>query len=282
VNDTTRATARTTVPTTMLGAWIEGVGLLGPGLASWQQLSRILRGSEPYCATRTVLPTPTLLPPAERRRAVAMVKLTLAAGLEAVAHAGRDAATLPSIFTSSSGDGQNIHAICETLASSEREISPTRFHNSVHNAAAGYWSIATGATAPSTALCAYDGSFGAGLLEALAWIATEKTPLLLLAYDVDYPAPLQALRPIADAFCAALILAPERGANTLGHIDAQLAPATLTPTLTSATLPELEQLRANIPAARCLPLLELLAARRDGSVVLDYLDDCGLAVNIQC
>ncbi|HSB95254.1 MAG TPA: beta-ketoacyl synthase chain length factor [Spongiibacteraceae bacterium] len=278
MNDTTRATARTTVPTTLLGAWIEGVGLLGPGLASWQQLSQIVRGIEPYCAARTLLPAPTLLPPAERRRAVALVKLTLATGLEAVAHAGRDAATLPSIFTSSSGDGQNIHAICETLASSEREISPTRFHNSVHNAAAGYWSIATGATAPSTALCAYDGSFGAGLLEALVWIATEKTPVLLLAYDVDYPAPLHALRPIADAFCTALVLAPERSTNTLGYIDAQLTQAAPT----SATLPELEQLRANIPAARCLPLLELLAARRAGSVVLDYLDDCELAVNIQC
>ena len=261
-----------------LAAYIEGVGLLGPGLDSWPQLLQILRGDAAYRSARTVLPTPALLPPAERRRAVAMVKLTLAAGLEALAQTDLDAATLPSIFTSSSGDGQNIHAICETLASAEREISPTRFHNSVHNAAAGYWSIATGATAPSTALCAYDGSFGAGLLEAITWLATEKTPVLLLAYDVDYPKPLQTLRPIPDAFCVALVLAPQRSAKTLAHIAVHLEQSPSTPVASA----ELEQLRRSIPAARCLPLLELLATQRSGTAVLDYLDDCALAVELQC
>lgn len=257
-------------------AWIEGIGLLGPGFDTWQQAAPMLLGTEPYRSARTILPPAMLLPGAERRRAVAMVKLTLAAGMEAVAQSGLDAATLPSIFTSSSGDGQNIHAICATLASSDREISPTRFHNSVHNAAAGYWSIATGATAPSTALCAYDGSFAAGLVEALAWLATERTPVLLLAYDVDYPEPLHSLRPIVDAFCVALVLAPERSAHSLARIDARIAQATAT----RANVPELEALRDVIPAARCLPLLEAIAARRAGAVVLDYLDDCALTVNV--
>ena len=54
-------------------------------------------------------------------------------------------------------------------------ISPTRFHNSVHNAAAGYWGIATGATAAANALCAYDASFGAGLLEALTQVHTSRS-----------------------------------------------------------------------------------------------------------
>ena len=40
-------------------------------------------------------------------------------------------------------NGQVIHEICEALATDEREVSPTRFHNSVHNASAGYWGIAT-------------------------------------------------------------------------------------------------------------------------------------------
>jgi hypothetical protein len=259
-------------------AWIEGIGLLGPGLNTWPQAAQVLRGAEPYQAARTILPAPTLLPPAERRRAVAMVKATLAAGLEACALAQRDPATLATVFTSSSGDGQNMHAICETLASDQREISPTRFHNSVHNAAAGYWSIATGATAPSTALCAYDGSFAAGLLEALAWLATERSPILLLAYDVDYPEPLRALRPVADAFCVALVLTPQRGEHALARIEARLDTLqAATPTSLSA----LEALRHSIPAARSLPLLEALAMRRNGRVALDYLDDCALVVDVQ-
>jgi hypothetical protein len=261
-------------------AWIEGIGLLGPGLANWPQAQQVLNGAEAYQPARTVLPAPTLLPAAERRRAVAMVKATLAAGLEACAMAQRDPATLATVFTSSSGDGQNMHAICETLASEQREISPTRFHNSVHNAAAGYWSIATGATPASTALCAYDGSFAAGLLEALAWLATERSPILLLAYDVDYPEPLRSLRPVTDALCVALLLTPERGEHARARIDLQLAtPGSNQPTRVG--LPALEALRHSIPAARALPLLEALALRRNGAVTLDYLDDCAMTVNVQ-
>lgn len=262
-------------------AWIEGIGLLGPGFDTWPRAEQILRAVEPYQSARTVLPAPTLLPPAERRRAVAMVKATLAAGLEACAMAQRDPATLATVFTSSSGDGQNMHAICETLASEQREISPTRFHNSVHNAAAGYWSIATGATPASTALCAYDGSFAAGLLEALAWLATERSPILLLAYDVDYPEPLRSLRPVADAFCVALVLAPERSEHTLARIDVQIAARSSSQHATAVNVPALEALCHGIPAARSLPLLEAFALRRNGAVTLDYLDDCAMTVNVQ-
>ena len=76
----------------------------------------------------TVLPLPEALPPAERRRTGAIVKLTLATGLEATRHAGAAAADLAAVFSSSGGDGLNCHEICEALASSERQLSPTRFH----------------------------------------------------------------------------------------------------------------------------------------------------------
>ena len=46
-------------------------------------------------------------------------------------------------------------------------------------------------------------------------------------------------------------------------------------------MPALESLRASIPAARSLPLLERLAQRRAGTVVLDYLDTARLAVEVQ-
>src|SRR5690606_42059827 len=54
-----------------------------------------------------------------------------------------------------------------TLASDPRSISRTRFHNSVHNAAAGYWTIGAGCTAAATAVSAGPASFAQGLLEAL-------------------------------------------------------------------------------------------------------------------
>ena len=139
------------------------------------------------------------------------MRLALAVGLEATTNAAADPAALPALFTSSGGDGANCHEICQVLAGTERALSPTRFHNSVHNAPSGYWGIATGASAASNALCAFDASFGAGLLEALTQVQVDRTAVLLIAYDASYPAPLLSARPIPDAFGVALVLAPAAG-----------------------------------------------------------------------
>jgi hypothetical protein len=251
-----------------LTAWVEGIGLLGPGLPDWPAAARVLAGSEPYDPKPTVLPALECLPPAERRRTGTIVRLALGVGLEALAHAGAPAATLPAVFTSSGGDGQNCHEICQVLACADRQISPTRFHNSVHNAAAGYWGIATGATPASNALCAYDASFAAGLLEALTQVVVEETAVLLVAYDASYPEPLRSTRPIPDAFAVALLLTPGHSAGSLARLQAApgAAPAECLPD------ERLEALRAGVPAARALPLLRRLARRETGAVPIEYLD----------
>jgi len=259
-----------------LAARIEGVGVVGPGLPSWKDAREILAGRAPFISRATVLPSPEALPATERRRAGKSVRVSLAAGLEAASGAGRDPRDLVTIFTSSSGDGENCHAICEALASDDRMISPTRFHNSVHNAPAGYWGIATGATHSSDCLAAFDASFGAGLVEAFARLATEPSqPVLLVAYDVPYPEPLHATRPIPDCFGVAFSLAadaaPARGPRL-----------TFEPTRERAGVvagAPLEALRSSIPAARALPLLALLARGESGFAVIDYLD--GLALKVQ-
>ncbi len=112
------------------------------------------------------------------------------------------------MFASSGGDGETIHEILATLAGPARELSPTRFHNSVHNVAAGYWSIATGAKTPATSLCAHDGSFAAGLLEAGAQALATNGTVTLIAYDLPYPEPLASVRRIAAPFAVALLLSP--------------------------------------------------------------------------
>ena len=258
----------------VLSACVQGVGLLGPGLADWDAAAAVLAGRAAWTPAATVLPPPQLLPPAERRRTGVIVKLTLAAGLEATRRAGVNAAQLAAVFSSSGGDGVNCHEICQVLASGDRQLSPTRFHNSVHNAASGYWGIATGATPAVNALCGYDASFGAGLLEALTQVAIERIPVLLIAYDCSYPEPIRAARPIPDAFAVALVLTPAQQPASLARIEAHLADA---PADTLAD-PALEGLRRAIPAARSLPLLERLAAGRHGAVLLDYLPHARLRV----
>jgi hypothetical protein len=251
-----------------IAAYVGGIGVLGPGLGSWPNAAAVLSGRCAYEPAPTILPMPTLLPPTERRRTGRVVKLALGIALEATASAGAEPSHLKSVFSSSGGDGHNCHEICQGLALELREISPTRFSNSVHNAAAGYWSIATGAKRESTVLCAFDASFCAGLLEALAQVTVDEEALLLIAYDSEYPDPIHAKRPIPDAFGAAFVLTPHREAGSLARIEATLG---CEPVDTLAD-PKLEALRLAIPAARCLPLLRRLAMHEGGRTVLEYLD----------
>jgi hypothetical protein len=254
--------------------YLDGIGLLGPGLTGWAQACDVLTGRRPYTTAPTALPAVEKLPPAERRRVGIPVKLTMAIGLEAARDAGADLANLATVFSSTEADCDNSHAILEALASPDRAVSPTRFHNSVHNAASGYWGIATGSMQPSTSLCAYDATFAAGLLETATQAISSGKPCMLLAYDTAYPEPLQRLRPIPAAMGIALVLNPH-------HTSAARAVLKLTLSDVAVTRmhqDDLEHLRQCIPAARSLPMLALLAQGRNGSVVLDYLDTLRLGV----
>ena len=262
-----------------LTAYIQGVGLIGPGLADWKAGARVIAGEMAYSPCPTTVPTPEGLPAAERRRTGLTVKLAVSVAQQAVADAGVDPIGLPAVFSSSGGDGLICHEICETLASADRQLSPTRFHNSVHNAAAGYWSIAAGATAASTAICAYDASFAAGLLEALALLAVDGVPVLLSAYETTYPEPLRATRPLPDAFAVALVLTPAPTPKAHARVTAKICNADTAADRLSD--PGLEALRAAVPAARSLPLLRLLARREPGDVVLDYMGRQCLALEVR-
>ena len=255
-----------------LAARIRGVGLVGPGWSSWAEAREVLAGRAAYAPRPTAAPAPDALPATERRRAGKSVRIALGAGLAAAAEAGLAPKDLAAIFASSGGDGDTLHEICETLATDDRAISPTRFHNSVHNAPAGYWGIATGAMKPSDTIAAYDATFAAGLLEATARIAADPaSPLLLVAYDAPYPEPLSRTRPIADTFGLALVLDGGKSGPRLG-VQLASEPATA---MDDAAL---ETLRRGIPAARALPLMALLARQQAGRVAIEYLDGRTLVV----
>jgi len=262
---------------TRLAAAIDAVALLGPGLTSWVEAREVLAGQRPFSRSPTLVPPPALLPANERRRSGLAVRIALASGSAALEAAGREAAGIATVFSSSSADGDNCHAICEQLAGDDRMISPTRFHNSVHNAAAGYWSIATRCMAPSTSLCAYDGSFAAGLLEACALVRESNQAVLLIAYDATYPEPLRAARPVPDAFGVALLLAPAATGASLARVELGLD------TRPGEALDDagLEALRREIPTARALPMLARVARAQAGEVVLAYLEDLSLSVEVR-
>lgn len=253
---------------------IRGIGLLGPGLTDWEHGRVALSDLAAWHNVPTVVPAPNRLPPTERRRAGVVVKASIVVADQAIAAAGADPTQLATVFTSSTGDPANCHQLCEALAAPERMVSPTKFTNSVHNAAAGYWHIATKSMQPSTSLSAYDASFGAGLLEAVTQCLASGRDVLLVACDVPYPEPLNAVRPVNDSFGVAMVLAPVGDGPRL---SLSLVPETAHALCAD---PRLEALRRSIPAARALPLLQTLAAGRTDDIVLEGLPGMSLLITI--
>lgn len=255
--------------------FVESVGLIAPGLAGWANAQAVLCGA-PYTAAPLPPYAPALLPANERRRASPTVRLAFAAAEDAMQRSGIAAAAYATVFASSDADLAIIHRICTALTATPRLISPTDFHNSVHNAAAGYWTIAVGARGPSSTLAAFDDSFTLGLAEAYTIACIERADTLLVAFDLPPPEPLYAKRPIAEPVGVALALSASRTDKTLVSLRCEWAQADES---TMAT-PALETLRLSNPAARALPLLQLLAEQRSGTIVLPRAGGARLAVTV--
>ncbi|OBS09417.1 beta-ketoacyl synthase chain length factor [Acidihalobacter prosperus] len=251
----------------MIACRVLGIGIAAPGLPDWRTAQPVLAGRKPYVAAQMPRPNPTRLPANERRRASAAIRLALDVADQAARDAGIEPARTASVFTSSSGDSDVIHGICQALCAPAPALSPTAFHNSVHNAPAGYWSIATRAVPPYTALSAQDGSFAAGLIEAGTQLSCEGGPILLVAYEVPIPHPLNMQRPAREHFACALVL--DRADDGAARLTFEYAaPRTGKGGPTALGDPGLESLRRDNAAAHALPLLALLAAGRPDEVVL--------------
>ena len=179
------------------------------------------------------------------------VAVALEVALAACRAADRDPATLPSVFASTHGDLAITDYMCETLATDPTAVSPTKFHNSVHNAAAGYWTIGAGCTEAATAISAFDGTFAQGLLEAMLQLASGSEAVLLVAYDTAATGLLGTVTHSEGLLGAALVLS-RGGAGprlSLDLRDGDDAPAT----------GPLAALAARNAMAQMLPLFDALA-----------------------
>lgn len=243
-----------------LGARIEGVGFWADGLPSWQAAREFAAGGA-VAADAPRRPSPTLLAPNERRRAPQTVAVALEVALAACEAAGRDPQALPSVFASTHGDLAITDYMAETLATDPRAISPTRFHNSVHNAAAGYWTIGAGCTAAATAISAGPASFAQGLVESLAQLAAGAGAVLLVAYDIGAAGPLGAMTPSEGLLGGALVLSRGEGGLRLRAGPCDGAPG-------AGDGPLAKRCGGNAMAPM-LPLFDALAAGGGGAVLLD-------------
>jgi len=237
-------------------AYVEGIGLWSPRLPGWEAARATLRGEALAPAPAAGRPAAALLPPTERRRAPDAVLIALEVASNACAMAQRDPKTLASVFASTYGDLVISDYMCATLADNPALISPTKFHNSVHNAPAGYWTIATGALAPYTALTAYRYTFGTALLTSLTQLASDTAPVLCVAYDIEARGPLATMADSRGLLGVALVLAPERTAASRARLAWQVRCGEARDSVPRA---QNAALAAGNAMAGCLALAEALA-----------------------
>lgn len=203
-----------------LRVWVEGIGLWSPQLLNFAALRSVLDGNMP--TPPPVRPMAASLSPNERRRAPESVLLAIEVADQAVAMSTRDAATLACVFASSHGDQPITDYMCATLAKAPADLSPIRFHNSVHNAPVGYWTMTRHCHAPSTSVAAQRFSFGAGLLEAVSQVLAEQRAVLLVCSDTAGSGPLREVTGCEQAFGCALVLAPASGPCSIAMLELQL------------------------------------------------------------
>ena len=254
-----------------MDVFIAGLGVLGPGLEGWPEARSVLRGEQAHEERELVLSPPDILSGRERRRSSSTTRLALNAALEAVTQSGIAAQDLAAVFGSSNGSGLETHQILVALTEADMPVSPTQFHNSVHNSAVGYWCIATGCHRASTSIASHDFTFAAALLKAAAQVCSEKIPLLLTVSDCPLPAPLDEKRPIAAPFAVALVLTPRQDKGSISRLSLTWRKgAEDAEEERLAATESLERLWRGNPAGRALPLFQAFALEKPSKLLLAY------------
>lgn len=270
----------------MKAVGIAGIGLVAPAIENWQVGKDILAVDGNYDVT---VDFPVLKPAAlsanERRRTTDTIKIALDCGQQAISRFDGAATAYPadseliSVFACSCGDLSIVDKILTALTQPGKPVSPTQFHNSVHNAPAGYWSISAKSAAPSTSIAAGDNTFSVGLLEAMTQVVVNETAVLFITYDSVPPPLLETHRAVTASFGVALLLLPKTMLQkSRWSLTAEVIADS--PCITTLQNRGLEQLRVANPAANSLPLLHVIASGQSGRVCLPYLHGQGLNLSI--
>ena len=260
----------------MLEFTVKGMGAWGPGFGNWPEL---LEGIRNGAWVDEAPLKPERIPPRERRRSPRFVKMAVEVMSQACAAADIDPADLAVVFATAMSDMRTNDYMCRVLVDTPAAVSPTKFHNSVNNAATGYWSIATGSHAASNALCGFRHSAGMGLLEAATQVVAERRPVLLVVQDEAAPPPLEHICPSSVDLALAVLLEP---------VDSDLDSPdrwrleTVADGAEGSVLPQaLRDRFAGNPAADLLPFLLAHAAPETGGTAVMLPLNTGLHIRLE-
>ncbi len=234
---------------------LRGLGLWTPGFAdpaAWSK--RHVLGASSEGAAEA--PRAELLPPRLRRRTSLLTRMAAEVAAQAIAQAGLDRAGVTVLYGSVYGEIRTTLDLLAALLDPAAPLSPTKFHNRVHNTAAGYVSIAAQNRAGNAALTAGRSTLAMGLLECAGVIAAGQGPVVLVIAEEPLPEPLadgRAYGPLAAAFALT-------GPGSPGPSDMFVRTCRLRQAVGSAAALDVPAGVAESPCAVALGLVE--AARR--------------------
>jgi len=253
-----------------------GLGIWSPSFANWQEFRAGLAGGDWPGQGKLA---PERIPARERRRAPQLVRMAIEVMDQACSMASLEPDDVAVVFSSAMGDMDITDYMCRTLADDPAIVSPTRFHNSVHNAAPGYWSITTGAFSPATAVSAFEYTAPTALLEGAIQAAEESTPVLIVTQEVAAPDTLMDICPTEVPFAAALLVAPP------GFSTSPVATISVAAGRERVDWPVLDE---RVPAqfasnmsATLLPLLTSLARGEAAGMKLPLSQNLSLSVKLE-
>ncbi len=190
------------VTSPVLAFSLRAVGVWTTGYADAQAWAR-REASGPSEEPAARAPKAELLPPMLRRRTSLLTRMAAEVAAQAITGAGFDPAHVSVIYGSVYGEIRTTLDLLGALLVPDAPLSPTKFHNSVHNTAAGYVSIAAQNRGGNAALTAGRSTLAMGLLECAGLIAAGAAAAVLVIAEESLPEPLAAGRlygPLAAAF----------------------------------------------------------------------------------
>ena len=216
------------------------------------------------------VPAASLLSPSLRRRTSGLTRACaeVIGGLDQRRSVALDRVAM--VFGSAYGEIQTTMALLDLIA--EEASSPTKFHGSVHNTAAGYVSISCGNRGFSTAIAAGGSTVAAAFLEGLGLLATRAPEVVLVLADESIPPPLTptpSWRGLAVAFHLTLEPTSDRaGKIDLLHMDSP------------ASIPSIAQAWAENPCAPAMALAQKWEAGCPGTVPLELGSSTGWCIEL--
>ena len=264
----------------MSSFYIESIGINGPGMNNWEEAQSVfVSGREPDLEKKTGKPVISILPPNERRRTTKTIKIAINSIEQLMDQERRERLSLSSIFASSCGDVDLVQSLCIALAQPGKPISPTQFHNSVHNTVAGYWSIGSLCMLGTTSISAAYGTLAAALMESTCQMQECGQGVILCCYDIASPSPIDQIRHIRYDFACSFLLTPEPSPMTRAKLTIEPG---VSSAVTTMEQPGLEVLRKDNPAATALPLLQGLALKENSEIIIFHMPDASMRLTLTC